>query len=310
MKRSRYIYVTVVLTLVGAGQAQAQLTNGSFESGLTGWTLSGNIGTLTSSFGKTPTAGTRMGYMVSQNSLITGVTTTAAGGSGTAQSTAAALATAMGTTTANLNTIAGAGHSVTTGAAATGGSGIFQSVSVSANSSLLFDFSFLTAEDPILRPTTNNNDFAFISINGNVTVLGRLDKLAADPLDKSAYEYIPFTGGAVDGTNIQTYLFETGAGGGSAALRTSNYNANTGTNFSATNFNRKFGVSFASAGTVNIGVGVINVHTTGATGSIPSALIIDNMRLLSGVVPEPSALALLGLGALGALSVLRRRNRF
>ncbi len=308
MKISCYICATALFALIGAGQAHAQLNNGSFESGLTGWTLSGNIGTLTSSFGKTPTAGTRMGYMVSQNSLITGVTTAVAGGSGTAQSTAVNLATAMGTTTANLNTIAGAGHSVTAGASATGGSGIFQSMTVTANSSLLFDFSFLTTEDTVLNPGSTNNDFAFISINGVVTVLGRLNKLPADPLDKSAYEYIPFTGGAVDGSNIQTYLFETGAGGGSAASRTSDYNTNVGTNFAANNFNRKFGVSFASAGTVNLGVGVINVHTTGSTGSTPSALIIDNMRVLSGIVPEPSALMLCALGGLGALTLLRRRQ--
>ena len=201
----------IAMPLLGASPAGAQVLNPSFETttGLTinNWTQTGNVGFLTSAFGKTPTNGSKMAYLVSQNGSVPGITSTP-------KVTAAALATALGTTTTALNTAAGAGHSVTTGAGATGGSGISQNITVTAGQTLRFDWDFLTTEDTVAGG--NHNDFGFVSINGVVTVLGRPDQIASDPTDFSAFHYIPFSGGAVDGSNVQTYLFDTGNGTGNA----------------------------------------------------------------------------------------------
>lgn len=296
------VMATTTLSFAGV------INNGSFESGLTGWTLAGNVGRPSSTFGKTPTAGARMAYMISQNTLVPGVTTAAAGGSNTAQVSAATLASALGTTTASLNTAAGAGNSATTGVGAQGGSGIFQSISVNAGDTLSFQWSFLTTEDPEFGPGSNNpynNDFAFISLNGAITVLGRVNELASDSTDKSAFQYIPFTGGAVDGSNVETFLFETGDGTGSTAIRSSDYESNTGTSFGSNKFST-FSVTFPTDGTVSLGLGVINVDSETSTGSgTPSALIVDNLQLVAAV-PEPGTLTLLLGGAIGLVAMRRR----
>jgi hypothetical protein len=266
------------------------------------WTQTGNVGFVQAAFGKTVVNGSKMAYMVSQNTAIAGITSTA-------QVSAASLATALGTTTATLNTAAGAGHSVTTGVSATGGSGIFQSFTATAGTSLVFQWTFLTTEDTVLNPTTSNNDMGFVSVNGAVTSLGRLNELPADPNDTSANQYIPFTGGAVDGSNVETYLFESGSGTGTSAQRTTDYNTNgnlSGIGFSPTRY-KTFVVNFPTTQTINLGFGVINVQTGASTGSVPSALIVDNLFL--GVIPEPGTLPLLMVGMTGAATLLRRRKK-
>jgi PEP-CTERM motif len=302
----RNIFVAGAIALAFSFSAQAQIANPSFENttGLTinSWTQTGNVGFVQAAFGKTVVNGSKMAYMVSQNSAITGITSTA-------QVSAATLATALGTNTAALNTAAGAGHSVTTGVSATGGSGIFQSFTATAGTSLVFQWTFLTTEDAVLNPTTSNNDMGFVSINGAVTSLGRLNELPADPNDTSANQYIPFTGGAVNGTNVESYLFESGSGTGTAAQRTTDYNTNAINNpalgFAPTRY-KTFIVNFPTTQTINLGFGVINVQTGASTGSTPSALIIDNLFL--GVIPEPGTLPLLTLGIAGAATLLRRRK--
>jgi len=295
--RIQNLFFTGTLIFLSAVSAHGQVLNPSFESSFSNWTQTGNVGILTSLFGKTPTHGTNMAYLVAQNTFIPGITSSS-------QVSALALATALGTTTTLLNTAAGAGHSVTTGIGAEGGSGISQSITVAVGSTLTFDWDFLTTEDVVLGG--NNNDFGFISINGVVTVLGRPNAIGGDPAGTSAFHYIPYTSGALDGSHVQSYLFETGDGTGNAATRTNDYNNNTGTNFGAAKF-QSFTTTFSSAGPVQLGFGVINVHTNG--GSVPSALLIDNLKLTSASssAPEPGTLALLTCG-LGGAALLRRRS--
>ena len=103
------------LVFASASAGRAQILNPSFETttGLTinNWTQTGNVGFLTSAFGKTPTNGTKMAYLVSQNANVPGITSTPQVAAGT-------LATALGTTTTALNTAVGVGNSVTAGAGA------------------------------------------------------------------------------------------------------------------------------------------------------------------------------------------------
>ena len=279
------------LTITVMLPAQAQVVNPSFES-VTGripnsWIATGNVGFITNTFGKTPTHGSNAAYLYADNTAAPSVTT----GS---QVSAATLATAAGTTTAALNAASPSGQSVTAGVAAAGGSVLTQTFAVTAGSALTFDWTFLTTEDIVLNPGTFNDDFAFFAANGAVTTLGDVN---------SAFHYVPFTGGAVDGSNVESFLYETGDGTGNSATRTSDYNANTGTNFGVNKYQTQT-INFVAAGNVILTFGVINANNPGSTGSTPSALLVDNIQFF---LPEPGTLSLLALG-LGGAAFLRRRR--
>jgi hypothetical protein len=67
-----------------------------------------------------------------------------------------------------------------------------------------------------------------------------------------------------------------------------------------------FHLTVASTGMHRLGLGVVNV----GDGSVRSGLLIDDIRVVPASVPEPSSLALAGLGALGLLGYgWRRRKR-
>jgi hypothetical protein len=306
MIRTILVVVMFLLTALFPTYTSAQVLNPSFENttGLTvnNWTQSGNVGFLTSAFGKTPPLGNKMAYMVSQNTAVPGITSTS-------QVSAATLATALGTTIANLNTATGAGSSVTTGAGATGGSGISQTFTAPAGFTLSFLWDFLTTEDPIAGPTTVQNDMGFVSINGVITVLGRLDGTNST---HSAYQYIPSTigGGSVNGSAAASYLFETGSGNGTATQRSTDY-GNDSINNAALGFGfnkfQQFQITFPTTTVVNLGFGVLNVESGALTPGTPSALIVDDIGL--ALVPEPGTLVLLTLGITCAVTVLHRRTR-
>ena len=310
----RYLTLTSAFLILPGASAFAQALNPSFETtvGLTigSWTQTGNVGFVTSAFGKTPGvgAGSKMAYMISQNASAPGITSTP-------QVASATLATALGTSVANLNGQLGAGHTVTTAgnAGASGGSGISQTFTVTAGSSLTFTWDFLTSEDPNL--SDYHNDIGFVSVNGVITSLGRLDEHPSIAGDTSANQYVPFTGGALDGSNVETFLFETGDGTGNSGQRATDLGNNTvnapAIGFGADKF-QTFTINFAAAGSVQLGFGVLNVHSsaTGTTQGLPSALLVDNLVYTAGgggVAPEPGTFALLALGMVGGLALRRRR---
>jgi PEP-CTERM motif len=311
----RNIAVAGLLVLSTGLSVQAQVLNPSFET-VTGripnsWSQTGRVGFTTSAFGKTPTAGSNMLYLLG-DSAVGGTLAT-----GSIASTAT-VATALGSSTGALNTAAGTGHSTTTGLGAVGGSAVSQTFTVTAGSTLSFDWSFLTTEDPIFTPGNEHNDMAFVSINGTITVLGRLDELGSNATDLGAYSYIPFRNSALgNGTQAFDYLFETGNGTGTSSTRATDYNNDpldgnfVSPSFGATRFST-FNTTFASAGSVTLGFGILNVQTTGATnGSVVSSLLVDNVVYTTGggggAAPEPGTLALLALG-LGAAALAKRRR--
>lgn len=309
--------LTAFLVLLTGAAVQAQPSNPSFET-VTGripnsWTATGRVGFATSSFNKTPTAGSNMLYLINDNAIGGTLPT------GSIASTTS-LAAAMGTTTAALNTAAGTNNTVTQtpGGAAIGGSAVTQSFTVAAGSQLSFDWDFFTTEDTF-NGTGAHNDFGFVTVNGVVTVLGRVNGTQGFvSTHTSAYTYIPFRVGAGingNGSHISDFLFETGNNSGSATSRQTDYNSDpldgtfTSSTFAANRFIRST-LTFPSAGTVQVGFGVINVATTGVTnGSLSSGMIVDNLiyNATPLALPEPGTLALVALGLSGAALLRRRR---
>jgi hypothetical protein len=177
----------------------------------------------------------------------------------------------------------------------TSGSAILQSITVSAGSTLTFDYNFLTnAPPPITNPLGALDPFAFIT---QPALTDFVDNFYGYPTPMASAS--PSTG----------FLYETGL--------------------------NSFSETFAAAGTYNVGIGVVNVTTdqyssallfenlelTGAgstTNGAPMSIGNVSIQATDGgtyqalistaSVPEPSSIVLLLAGGLCAAVVVRRRK--
>jgi hypothetical protein len=125
----------------------AAVTNGGYESGIAGWTVLGQGTTMTSSFGVTPTGGSRMGYIDT-----TGNSTVVPG----------PIISALGLDAADIIGMA-------IGGAPTRGSCMYQDLTVSPGDVLTFDWNFVCDElneDPIY------NDYGFFTISDTADLAG------------------------------------------------------------------------------------------------------------------------------------------
>lgn len=116
------------------------LTNGSFENGLVGWTVSGDVNTATSSIGESPFSGIYQAILTTDNT---------AGGD-----------VPIVSLDSFLDLTAGTLNGVTT-SSATAGSAMRQTVSVAAGTQITIRYNFLTREE---TPANQFNDFAFFSV--------------------------------------------------------------------------------------------------------------------------------------------------
>ena len=140
------VRIFVVACAVSFGAVARAVVNGGFETGtMSGWTVAGSGSAQTAAIGVTPTEGTYQGF----------IETT---GNYTAYSPV--VNAALGVTDTTVTDL-GAG-------APTNGTGILQSVTVSAGDVLSFDWDFLTDE---LDEAAIYNDFAFFTISDSAFLL-------------------------------------------------------------------------------------------------------------------------------------------
>jgi hypothetical protein len=171
------------LTLA-ASLANAQVVQG-FESGLAGVSSIGDVGVVDSTYGDAPTEGT-------SQALLTTFTGNDGGG---ISGTDAVAATGAGSVESFLNLAPGGnGLALDPADVGVGGSALSFALNVATQSSLNFDYNFLTNEVP--AGSGGNNDFAMLTIN--------------------------------DGVSINEYLLATAQGGGLIASNTQNFNLETG----------------------------------------------------------------------------------
>ena len=130
--------------VAGSTAIAADLTNPSFEGGLTGWTTTGTVAISTAA-PAAPTEGANCALLTSANTQ------------------AAQLAAFIGCTTAQLKEAAGTDREVRNGAA------IKQTFTVRENDTLMFDFAFFNGEiaNDLAWP-----DSAFVVVNGVPELLG------------------------------------------------------------------------------------------------------------------------------------------
>jgi len=227
----RGVFLVACVCVVFCLPVSAQVINPSFEDSpdFNGWGTTGSAQIVTASFGKTPPD--LLNQALIDNDLTNG-------------------SVLVGTLEAALNlssgTLAGLGQGTVTD-----GSAFQQTFTTLTPSVVSFRWDFLTSEDPNFSP---NNDFAFVTINGNVTTLAQFaDATITLPFDPSNPLPPPST---------DEYLTETGY--------------------------KTFTVTLPTAGTNTIGFGVVNVQTN----DIASALLVDKVTLISAA-PEPGSGALL-----------------
>jgi hypothetical protein len=209
--------------------ANASIINGSFETGLTGWTTF-----ATASTSATATAGTSSAIITAVNGGATNAT---------------ALESFAGVTAAALTSVKTGQTNFTTGSA------IKQVFSAAAGDTFSFDYRTLTNE---AIPSTW--DFTFVVIDGVAQALG-------DTAINSGFS----TG--VDGYNTAN-LWNT------------------------------FDLTFATSGLHTVTFGALQA----GDNSVATALLIDNVRGASAV-PEPTSIALLGLGLLGMAAGRRKSTK-
>lgn len=151
------------------------------------------------------------------------------------------------------------------------GAAIKQTFTAKAGDIISFDFNFGTLE----TPGTDFNDFAFLTLNSDVFKLADTTSTTVSPLDPPNFG--PRRGGVLETTSFA----------GRTGIRT-------------------FSTKIQNTGTYTLGIGVVDA---GADRFVPSALLVDNIKLTS--VPEPaSTLGVLTFGALGAgLQLLRKKKQ-
>jgi hypothetical protein len=248
-RATRGFFFAAWASIVATLPASAQVINPSFEDSpnFNGWTTTGSANIVTASFGKTPPDGLNQALI--DNDLTNGSVSVGD------------LETALGL---NSGTLTGLGQGTVTD-----GSAFQQTFTTLKPSVLSFRWDFLTSEDPNFSP---NNDFAFITVNGQVTTLAQFaDATVVLPFDPANPLPPPST---------DEYLTETGY--------------------------KTFTVALATPGPNTIGFGVVNVQTN----DIASALLVDNLSL-TAMAPEPGSgkLLTLLLPLLLVMPIARRRAR-
>jgi hypothetical protein len=171
-------FLVAVLVLAWPAITQAAVTNGGFETGtLSGWTVAGLATAQTSSIGVTPPAGTYQGDIETTGNLT---------------ALAPAIVASLGVPGSQIAAF-GAGTPVN-------GTGISQSVTVSAGDVLTFNWNFVTDE---LSELPMYNDFGFFTISGSAFLLASRNSSTFDTVSPPVgYE------GQTDWAT-QTYAFPT-----------------------------------------------------------------------------------------------------
>jgi hypothetical protein len=267
----------IAMLLAASGTCQAQLTNPSFEGGLTGWDLSPNgVASLkTVSYGVAPASGSSH-LLLESNNL-----------GDSRPVTSGILESFLGLATGSLTALSNGTVSE--------GSAVRQTIQVaSAGDTLTFSYNFLTDE----RTTTSTyqsksrNDFGFFVVEpaaqfgsganqNNVVTLSTVKTLVSDAMAHQTVN-LPFGSSAMTtfGLNLADVPNPWGP------------NPSTG--------NRLFQYTFLAPGDYVIAFGVANVAGTG----VNTGLFVDNLSLTA--VPEPSSWAMIaGIGLCG-MAVARR----
>lgn len=160
--------------LVVPNASRANLVNGSFESGLNGWSSLGDVSTVTSAIGVTPPEGSLQAFLTTSSRIGDSHNF-----SGIDAALAADLATFLGVAAADL----GASYE---------GSALSQTFTITESGLLSFRYNFLTTEG-------GANDFAVVILNGVITQLAagadatnpslvELDPIFGDPASETGYQ--------------------------------------------------------------------------------------------------------------------------
>lgn len=149
IKRPISVEIVGLITSICIGDSvSAQVVNGSFENGLTGFSRIGDTSIQTSAFGVDSTQGTSQALITNDGSFLS--------------LPAPDLEDFLGLTSGSLNTL-GNGNAIE-------GSAIRQTFTANAGDILTFNYNFLT-QGP-LPPDSNFNDFSFVSRPFSLVLLG------------------------------------------------------------------------------------------------------------------------------------------
>ncbi|MEL6520154.1 MAG: VPLPA-CTERM sorting domain-containing protein [Pseudomonadota bacterium] len=141
-----------VAVVLGSAASAATVTNGDFDDGLNGWTVTGDISVVDATFGVAPTSGLNQALITTDTVL-----------------TDADLQTALGAGLGSLDAFSAATN--TDGGNVTGGSVLTQTINTIVGQSFSFDYNFLNGEG-------NNSSFAdgaFFYADGTYFLLGDVD---------------------------------------------------------------------------------------------------------------------------------------
>ena len=202
---TRWIVRAVAICLFAAvtGPAQA-LTNGSFESGLAPWTGYGDA-SVTGTFASAPTDGSLQLLLSTLPNPNPGIAPLGSQGpySGNDALLAAALETALGITPGFVDTLSQNGRP------AFHGSAVSRNVTLTAGSSITFDWNFLTNEP---APTATYTDFFFWAIVPEPGTAPESAERLADTAT-STFSLLPPTEDFVSETTYTTHTHNVTASG-------------------------------------------------------------------------------------------------